>query len=82
MATHEEINQKLAEGIFKELSVIEAKAAALENVSSDFRWGFQQGANWALACLENGLGETVPHCEAGPNWCPICLKEICVGVKR
>ena len=59
MATHEEINQKLAEGIFKDLSVIEAKAASLENATSDVRWGFIQGANWALACLGRAPGDIV-----------------------
>ena len=27
--------------------LIEAKAASLENVTSDHRWGFIQGAHWA-----------------------------------
>lgn len=31
--------------------LIEAKAASLENASSDLRWGFVQGAHWALQQL-------------------------------
>ena len=37
--------------------LIEAKAASLENVSSDFRWGFIQGAHWANQHVEAKLKE-------------------------
>ena len=33
-------------------SVIKAKAAGLENASSDTRWGFEQGAHWMAQVIK------------------------------